>query len=104
MRFSAGIAAFAAVASVSARSYTNFTAGSITFTNDRRLLFDTDGNQIDAVGAKINEFNGRYYLYGNSVSAKDAFWGIKSYSSLDLETWSVYISILSCDLSADYGL
>ena len=25
-----------------------------TFTNSKRLLFDTDGNQIDAYGSKIN--------------------------------------------------
>lgn len=62
-------------------------AAQVTFTNTRRLLFDTDGNQIDAVGAKINEFAGKYYLYGNSVSIKDAFYGIKSYSSVDLVNW-----------------
>lgn len=29
-------------------------ATQVTFTNDRRLLFDVDGNQVDAYGSKIN--------------------------------------------------
>lgn len=90
MRVSTYLAALATAACASAKVWGNSTtAGSVTFGNNRRLLFDTDGNQIDAVGAKINEFGGRYYLYGNSVSQKDAFYGIKSYSSNDLLTWSV---------------
>ncbi|THX13944.1 Arabinanase/levansucrase/invertase [Aureobasidium pullulans] len=88
MRVSTYLAALATAACASAKVWGNSTtAGSVTFDNNRRLLFDTDGNQIDAIGAKINEFGGRYYLYGNSVSQKDAFYGIKSYSSNDLLNW-----------------
>ncbi|KAF7195196.1 hypothetical protein HII31_03402, partial [Pseudocercospora fuligena] len=71
-------------------SYSNSqsgSAGQITFTNSRRLLFDTNGNQIDAYGSKVNYFNGSYYLYGNSFSTKGVAYGIKSYSSVDLENW-----------------
>lgn len=59
----------------------------VTFTNTRRLLFDVDGNQIDAYGSKVNFFNGSYYLYGNSFSTTGVAFGIKSYSSVDLEHW-----------------
>ncbi|EME79156.1 glycoside hydrolase family 43 protein [Pseudocercospora fijiensis CIRAD86] len=62
-------------------------AGQITFTNSRRLLFDTNGDQIDAYGSKVNYINGSYYLYGNSFSTKSGAYGIKSYSSIDLENW-----------------
>ncbi|KAK4574517.1 hypothetical protein LTR86_001358 [Recurvomyces mirabilis] len=63
------------------------TASSITFTNTKRFLFDVDGNQIDAYGSKINFFNGSYYLYGNSFSTTGSAFGIKSYSSIDLDSW-----------------
>lgn len=63
-------------------------AAEITFTNTRRLLFDADGNQIDAYGSKVNYFNGLYYLYGNSFSVTGVAFGIKSYSSVDLEHWA----------------
>ncbi|KAJ9615591.1 hypothetical protein H2200_001666 [Cladophialophora chaetospira] len=59
----------------------------VVFTNTRRLLFDVDGNQIDAYGSKINYFNGTYYLYGNSFSVTGTAFGIKSYSSIDLVNW-----------------
>ncbi|USW54292.1 Putative glycoside hydrolase, family 43 [Septoria linicola] len=62
-------------------------AGQVTYSNTRRLLFDTDGNQIDAYGSKVNLFNGSYYLYGNSFSTTGPALGIKSYSSIDLENW-----------------
>ncbi|KAK5124275.1 hypothetical protein LTR85_001978 [Meristemomyces frigidus] len=62
-------------------------AAQVTFSNTRRLLFDVDGNQIDAYGSKINLFNGSYYLYGNSFSIEGTAFGIKSYSSVDLENW-----------------
>ena len=58
-----------------------------TFSNDKRLLFDNDGNQIDAYGSKINYFNGTYYLYGNSFAITGSAFGIKSYSSNDLVDW-----------------
>lgn len=32
-------------------------------------------------------FNGTYYLYGNSFSVEGVAFGIKSYSSVDLEHW-----------------
>lgn len=62
-------------------------AGQISFTNTRRLLFDVDGNQIDAYGSKVQYFNGSYHLYGNSFSTTGVAFGIKSYSSIDLENW-----------------
>lgn len=62
-------------------------AAQITFTNTQRLLFDVDGNQVDAYGSKVNWFNGSYYLYGNSFSTTGTPFGIKSYSSTDLENW-----------------
>lgn len=62
-------------------------AANATFTNRNRFLFDVDGNQIDAYGAKVNFFNGSYYLYGNSFSTTGVAFGIKSYSSPDLTTW-----------------
>ncbi|KAL1297200.1 hypothetical protein AAFC00_004770 [Neodothiora populina] len=58
------------------------------FTNTRRLLFDTDGNQVDAYGSKVSFFENEYYLYGNSFSTKGEAFGIKSYSSVDLESWT----------------
>lgn len=63
------------------------TQNQVTFSNARRLLFDVDGNQIDAYGSKVNYFNGSYYLYGNSFSNTGVAFGIKSYSSVDLEHW-----------------
>lgn len=62
-------------------------AASVTFTNTRRFLFDTDGNQVDAYGSKVNLFQGRYYLYGNSFAIEGVAYGIKSYSSIDLQNW-----------------
>jgi hypothetical protein len=59
-----------------------------SFTNSIRFLFDVDGNQIDAYGSKINYFNGRYYLYGNSFAITGVAFGIKSYSSVDLVNWA----------------
>lgn len=66
----------------------NDQASQVTFTNTHRLLFDTDGNQIDAYGSKVNFFNGSYYLYGNSFSTKGTPFGIKSYSSDNLKDWT----------------
>ncbi|KAK4550273.1 hypothetical protein LTR36_003240 [Oleoguttula mirabilis] len=62
-------------------------AAQVTFSNTRRLLFDVDGNQIDAYGSKVQLFNGSYYLYGNSFAIEGVAFGIKSYSSVDLEHW-----------------
>jgi hypothetical protein len=59
----------------------------VVFTNSRRLLFDVDGNQIDAYGSKVNYFDGAYYLYGNSFSVTGSAFGVKSYSSTDLVNW-----------------
>ena len=59
----------------------------VVFTNTKRLLFDVDGNQIDAYGSKINYFDGKYYLYGNSFSVTGAAFGVKTYSSTDLVDW-----------------
>lgn len=76
-------------ASVVARAADQYNShpSAATFSNSRRLLFDTDGNQIDAYGSKINSFNGLYYLYGNSFSTTGVAYGIKSYSSVDLVNW-----------------
>ena len=54
-------------------------------------MFDTDGRQIDAYGSKVNNFNGKYYLYGNSFSETGVAYGIKSYSSVDLLNWYDYV-------------
>ncbi|EME38324.1 glycoside hydrolase family 43 protein [Dothistroma septosporum NZE10] len=67
--------------------YGSSQAGQVIFTNTHRLLFDTNSNQIDAYGSKVNFFNGSYYLYGNSFSIEGVAFGIKSYSSTDLENW-----------------
>ena len=59
-----------------------------SFANNVRFLFDVDGNQIDAYGSKINYFDGKYYLYGNSFEVTGTAFGIKSYSSVDLVNWA----------------
>lgn len=85
------VATLMGIAAVSASDITagsNSTLSQVKFRNDRRLLFDQDGNQIDAYGSKVNLFNGTYYLYGNSFSTTGVAFGIKSYSSVDLEHWS----------------
>ena len=75
-------------ASIAAQgSYGSGVAAQVTFDNNRRLLFDVDGDQIDAYGSKVNYFNGTYYLYGNSFSIEGVAFGIKSYSSVDLQDW-----------------
>ena len=63
-------------------------ASQVVFTNVRRFLFDVNGDQIDAYGSKVQYFNGSYYLYGNSFSTTGVAFGIKSYSSVDLEHWT----------------
>lgn len=71
-----------------------------SFSNDVRFLFDVDGNQVDAYGSKVNFFDGKYYLYGNSfANSAETFAagtasfpsgiGIKSYSSIDLVNWKL---------------
>ena len=88
MKFSSSLTALSVLSSAVAQSsYGSGQAGTVTYTNTRRLLFDTDGSQIDAYGSKINFFNGSYYLYGNSFSTIGTAFGIKSYSSVDLEHW-----------------
>lgn len=59
-----------------------------SFTNNIRFLFDVDGNQIDAYGSKVQYFDGKYYLYGNSFAITGVAFGIKSYSSIDLVNWA----------------
>ncbi|CAD0013756.1 unnamed protein product [Aureobasidium pullulans] len=88
MRISSAISALTALVSVtSAAATTKAISASVTFDNNRRFLFDTDGRQIDAYGSKVNNFNGKYYLYGNSFSETGVAYGIKSYSSSDLQSW-----------------
>lgn len=83
----AGFFSFCAiVASVIAAAGDSNTS-TVLFTNARRLLFDVDGNQIDAYGSKVNYFNGTYYLYGNSFSVTGSAFGVKAYSSVDLINW-----------------
>lgn len=83
----AGLFSTAVLALASYNTPASGGSSQVTFTNTRRLLFDVDGNQIDAYGSKINFFNGSYYLYGNSFSITGVAFGIKSYSSVDLEHW-----------------
>lgn len=83
---SCAIGAFAALCSAAATP-SNAASNTVTFDNNRRFLFDTDGKQIDAYGSKVQVFDGKYYLYGNSFSVEGVAYGIKSYSSLDLQTW-----------------
>lgn len=70
-------------------------AAQITFTNTKRYLFDTDGKQIDAYGSKVSNFNGSYYLYGNSFSTTGVANGVKAYRSADLNNWQFLGNILS---------
>ncbi|KEQ66123.1 Arabinanase/levansucrase/invertase [Aureobasidium melanogenum CBS 110374] len=88
MKLTSLVSSLTALASIcSAAATTKAVPASVTFDNNRRFLFDTDGRQIDAYGAKINNFNGKYYLYGNSFSETGVAYGIKSYSSVDLVSW-----------------
>ncbi|KAH0282459.1 Arabinanase/levansucrase/invertase, partial [Aureobasidium sp. EXF-3399] len=88
MKFASLVPAWAALVSVcSAAVTTKAVSASVTFDNTRRFLFDTNGRQIDAYGSKVNNFNGKYYLYGNSFSETGVAYGIKSYSSVDLLNW-----------------
>lgn len=93
MKLTSLVPAWAALVSVcSAAATTKAVSASVTFDNTRRFLFDTDGRQIDAYGSKVNNFNGKYYLYGNSFSETGVAYGIKSYSSVDLVNWYVFLS------------
>lgn len=95
MKLTSLVPAWAALASVcSAAATTKAVSASVTFDNTRRFLFDTDGRQIDAYGSKVNNFNGKYYLYGNSFSETGVAYGIKSYSSIDLVNWYVLNNFL----------
>lgn len=88
MKITSFVSALTALASIcSAAATTKAVSASVTFDNNRRFLFDTDGRQIDAYGSKVNNFNGKYYLYGNSFSETGVAYGIKSYSSVDLVNW-----------------
>lgn len=88
MKLTSFVSTLTALASVcSAAATTKAVSASVIFDNNRRFLFDTDGRQIDAYGSKVNNFNGKYYLYGNSFSEIGVAYGIKSYSSVDLVNW-----------------
>lgn len=62
-----------------------------------QVLFDTDGNKIEAHGGSIITVNGKYYLYGENKEGvygknEKGRWlkwhsGIKLYSSIDLVSW-----------------
>ncbi|KAJ5633215.1 Arabinanase/levansucrase/invertase [Penicillium lividum] len=79
---------FSRIAILAAGLLSQLAIGATThFSNERRFMFDVDGNFIDAYGSKIN--HGKYYLYGNSWSIEgSAAYGIKSYSSVDLVNWN----------------
>ena len=70
------VSTVAAVASVQA-----------TFSNSIHYQFDTDGNSIDLTSAKIDFLGGTYIWYGLPFGCGEAFCGITSYSSSDLQTW-----------------
>ena len=73
------------------------------------VLFDTDGNRIQAHGGSVIYVNGKFYLYGENkeeVYGKDeeCHWprwhsGIKLYSSNDLVSWKFegYVKEVSKD-------
>ena len=79
-------------------AYATGQVATASFTNNIRFLFDVDGNQVDAYGSKINYFDGKFYLYGNSFANSGlpslsgsnigVAFGIKSYSSVDLVNWA----------------
>lgn len=58
-----------------------------TFSNSIHYQFDTDGNAIDLTSAKIDYLGGAYVWYGLPFGCGEAFCGITSYSSSDLQTW-----------------
>ncbi|KAN0115030.1 glycoside hydrolase family 43 protein [Hyaloscypha variabilis] len=58
-----------------------------TFSNAIHYQFDTDGNAIDLTSAKIDFLGGTYIWYGLPFGCGQAFCGITSYSSSDLQTW-----------------
>jgi Glycosyl hydrolases family 43 len=58
-----------------------------TFSNSIHYQFDTDGNAIDLTSAKIDFLGGTYVWYGLAFGCGQAFCGITSYSSSDLQTW-----------------
>jgi hypothetical protein len=58
-----------------------------TFSNSIHYQFDTDGNAIDLTSAKIDHLGGTYVWYGLPFGCGQAFCGITSYSSSDLQTW-----------------
>lgn len=58
-----------------------------TFSNAIHYQFDTDGNAIDLTSAKIDYLGGVYLWYGLPFGCRQAFCGITSYSSSDLQTW-----------------
>jgi hypothetical protein len=58
-----------------------------TFSNAAHYQFDTDGNAIDLTSAKIDFLGGAYIWYGLPFGCGEAFCGITSYSSSDLQTW-----------------
>jgi hypothetical protein len=57
-----------------------------TFSNAIHYQFDTDGNAIDLTSAKIDHLGGTYVWYGLPFGCGQAFCGIPSYSSSDLQT------------------
>ncbi|KAF2663808.1 Arabinanase/levansucrase/invertase [Microthyrium microscopicum] len=60
----------------------------VAFSNHVRYLFDTDGNQVDAYGSKVNFLDGTYYLYGNAYGGSGMGQSeISQYSSNDLVHW-----------------
>jgi Glycosyl hydrolases family 43 len=62
-------------------------SGTTTFSNAIHYQFDTDGNAIDLTSAKIDYLGGTYVWYGLPFGCGQAFCGVTSYSSSDLQTW-----------------
>lgn len=75
-------------------------APTVTFSNARRLLFDSAGQQIDAYGSKVQFFNGSYWLYGNSFNTTGSAYGINAYRSANLVDWKNQGNILDANATA----
>jgi Glycosyl hydrolases family 43 len=77
-------------------------AATVTWSNDVRLQFDTDGNQVDAYGSKVNFFNGTYYLYGSAFAETGFSVSTKAYQSNDLVNWN-YNGFICEEISNECG-
>ncbi|KAI6709233.1 hypothetical protein JHW43_008221 [Diplocarpon mali] len=60
---------------------------STTLVNSVQYKFDTDGNAIDLTSGKIDFLGSAYVWYGLTFGCGEAFCGVATYSSTDLNTW-----------------